>query len=46
MGKVELLPEINQQTISRLVDIWESAVRSTHTFLSEADIVSIKPAVY
>lgn len=43
-------PEIQQSQrephiIDRLVDIWESAVKATHTFLSESDIQAIKPDV-
>lgn len=29
----------------RLLEIWESAVRKTHTFLSEVDLLSIKQEV-
>ncbi len=45
MGEIKLLSERNQQTISRLMDIWESSVTKTHTFLSESDLVQIKPEV-
>jgi putative acetyltransferase len=30
---------------SRLLALWERAVRATHQFLSEADIVALRPAV-
>lgn len=46
MGTISSLEEREQQTLSRLMNIWESAVRSTHTFLSENDIAQIKPEVY
>lgn len=32
-------------TIARLVRIWESAVRATHLFLSEAELAEIKRRV-
>lgn len=28
------------------LEVWESSVRATHDFLSEADILSLKPLVY
>lgn len=31
--------------IGNLVELWERSVRATHAFLSEADIVALKPAV-
>lgn len=33
------------ENMKRLLEIWESAVRKTHTFLSEADLLSIKQEV-
>lgn len=43
MGQIKSVDERDEQTINRLLDIWESAVAKTHTFLSEADIIAIKP---
>ncbi len=42
MGTINHLTAPDKQTISRLVDIWESAVKKTHKFLSETDIIEIK----
>lgn len=33
------------QTIDKIVEVWESAVRATHDFLSEKDIVQLRPLV-
>ena len=43
MGQIKSVDERNEQTINRLLDIWESAVVETHTFLNKADIIAIKP---
>lgn len=42
--KVETATQCNEN-MERLLEIWESAVRKTHTFLCESDIVSIKKEV-
>ncbi len=46
MGEIRRLSELDEQTISRLINIWESSVRTTHNFLSEHDIAQIKCEVY
>ncbi len=46
MGTIINFIEREEQTISRLVDIWESVVKSTHSFLSENDITQIRQEVY
>lgn len=43
MTHIRPLEQRNQDCIRRLLEIWESAVRNTHTFLNEADICAIKP---
>ncbi|MDR1167187.1 MAG: GNAT family N-acetyltransferase [Deltaproteobacteria bacterium] len=43
MNNIVLLNNRDEATIARLIDIWESAVRNTHLFLSERDIAEIKP---
>lgn len=43
--KISQLDHIVQELESRLVDIWEGAVRAAHHFLSETDILSIKSQV-
>ena len=40
------MTEREEQILSRLLDIWESAVKGTHSFLSENDSALIKPEVY
>ena len=39
------LSQRNQTMLTRLLNIWESAVIATHTFLSEANISALKPEV-
>lgn len=43
MRQIKSVDVRNEQTVNGLLDIWESAVISTHTFLSKADIIAIKP---
>ncbi len=45
MIKIENLNTINNKDMEEILDTWESSVRSTHDFLSEEDIISIKPQV-
>ena len=45
MIKIENLNDIRNKDIDEILDTWESAVRATHNFLSEEDIISIKPQV-
>ena len=45
MIKIESLNTINNKDIEEILDTWESSVRATHDFLSEEDIISIKPQV-
>lgn len=45
MIKIESLNNINSKDIDEILDTWESSVRATHNFLSEDDIISIKPQV-
>ena len=35
----------NEQDLPRLLEVWESSVRATHSFLTEADIQSLIPLV-
>ncbi|MGL5651684.1 MAG: GNAT family N-acetyltransferase [Paraclostridium sp.] len=43
--KIENLNIINNKDMEEILDTWESSVRATHDFLSEEDIISIKPQV-
>lgn len=45
MTDIEILDNINKEDMDNILDAWESSVRATHTFLSEEDIISIKPQV-
>ena len=45
MNNIEILNKVNKADMDDMLEVWESSVRSTHTFLSEKDIVSIKPQV-
>ena len=45
MIKIESLNDINNKDINEILDTWELSVRATHDFLSEDDIISIKPQV-
>ncbi|HBG5345399.1 TPA: GNAT family N-acetyltransferase [Clostridioides difficile] len=45
MIKVENLNTINNKDMEEILDTWESSVRATHYFLSEENIISIKPQV-
>ena len=45
MIKIENLSTINNKDMEEILDTWESSVRATHNFLSEEDIMSIKPHV-
>lgn len=45
MINIEILNKINEKDMDSILKVWESSVRATHTFLSEKDIISIKPQV-
>ncbi|GAA0064621.1 GNAT family N-acetyltransferase [Clostridium sp. CTA-1] len=45
MIKIENLNNINRDDMDNILNVWESSVRATHTFLKEEDIISIKPQV-
>ena len=45
MIKIENLNIINDKDMEEILNTWESSVRATHDFLSEEDIISIKPQV-
>lgn len=39
------LAQRDDATLARLLTIWESSVRATHTFLTEDDIIALRPEV-
>ena len=43
--RIRSLQQRNQSKIKRLLEIWHASVVETHTFLTEADIAEILPAV-
>ena len=45
MIKIEKLKNICSSDMENILAVWESSVRATHDFLSEYDIISIKPYV-
>ncbi|CUU48950.1 GNAT family N-acetyltransferase [Clostridium beijerinckii] len=45
MIDIETLNNIDKEDMDNILDVWESSVRATHTFLNEGDIISIKPQV-
>lgn len=45
MIKIQKLENINKNDMNDILNVWESSVRATHSFLSENDIVSLKPYV-
>ena len=45
MIKIEVLDNINNKDKEEILRTWESAVRATHNFLTEDDIISIKAHV-
>lgn len=45
MSNIHTVNNRNDKEINDLLNIWESAVAATHTFLSEDDIQAIKPEV-
>lgn len=45
MKHIEILNHITDQDMQNLLEVWESSVRATHLFLTEADIVSLRPCV-
>lgn len=42
---IECLEKPNASEYAVLLEVWESSVRATHTFLSESDIVGLRPQV-
>lgn len=45
MINIYILSNINKKDMDDILVVWESSVRATHNFLSEEDIISIKPQV-
>lgn len=45
MINIEILNNINKEDLDNILEVWESSVRATHTFLNEEDIISLKPQV-
>lgn len=45
MNKVQLIGQLSDKDIDRVLEVWESAVRATHGFLDEQAIVDLIPQV-
>ncbi len=45
MKNIEILSSVNEMDMRAILEVWESSVRATHSFLREEDIVAIKPQV-
>ena len=45
MINIEILKNISERDMDNILEVWESAVRATHDFLSEEDIISLIPEV-
>lgn len=45
MKNIEILKNITDKDIVNIFQVWESSVRATHLFLTEENIVSLKPFV-
>ena len=45
MYTLTALAQIEPALLEALVAVWEASVRATHDFLSEADIVDLRPQV-
>lgn len=40
-----IVDTVNSDDYEKLIEIWESSVRETHTFLNEEDILFLKPLI-
>ena len=45
MIKIENLNNINNKDMEEILNTWESSIRATHNFLTEDDIISLRPQV-
>lgn len=45
MRNIEQLLQIDENTLQQLLEVWEGAVKATHTFLTDQDIIFLKPLV-
>ena len=43
---VEDVRERSAELVEKLAGVWEASVRATHHFLTEADVVALRPEVY
>ncbi|MEK3688866.1 GNAT family N-acetyltransferase [Paenibacillus sp. FSL R10-2736] len=46
MNRIQRITDRNQAVLQELLDIWETAVRATHLFLTEQDIEGLRPLVH
>lgn len=45
MKNIDIIKNITDKDMTDILQVWESSVKATHLFLTEADIVSLRPFV-
>lgn len=45
MINIDIINNITEQDMTNILEVWESSVKATHLFLTEANIVSLRPFV-
>lgn len=45
MKNIEIIKNVTDKDMTDILQVWESSVKATHLFLTEADIVSLRPFV-
>ena len=45
MSNIEVLKNITDEDVTSILQVWESSVRATHLFLTDENIVSLRPFV-
>ncbi|APF21166.1 GNAT family N-acetyltransferase [Clostridium butyricum] len=45
MKNIDVLNNITDKDITNILEVWESSVKATHLFLTQSDIISLKPFV-
>ena len=45
MMNIDIIKNVSEKDMTNILEIWESSVKATHLFLTEANIVSLRPFV-
>lgn len=45
MKNIEILNNITDKDMTNILEVWESSVKATHLFLTQSDIISLRPFV-